>query len=72
MTQLPDAPWIRDAMINGMDDGPDVTPVCPVCGAEEPDDFYVMDGEVIGCSECVSCKDAYEWTIDHMEEDDHD
>ena len=70
--QIPDAPYIRDAELFGMYDGPEVTPVCPVCGALGPDDFYEQDGEIIGCSECVKCKDAYEWVADHMEDEDHE
>ena len=52
MTQIPDAPWIRDAETNGMpfDEKP---VVCPACGAEDPDYLYRADGEIIGCSECV-------------------
>ena len=51
MSCLPDAPWIRDAEINGM---PEVKhPRCPICGSEESDYFYVSGGEVVGCECCI-------------------
>jgi len=42
--------------------------VCPICGAEDVDEFYLHDGEIVGCSECIRCKDAYDYTADHMED----
>ena len=59
---LPDAPWIRDAEINGMPENETI--YCPVCGAEDPEDFIIADGEVIGCECCTKKVDAYEWIID--------
>lgn len=56
---IPDAPWIRDAEINGMPDSEDV--YCPVCGEENPDTLYIVDNSVIGCECCVRRVDAYEW-----------
>lgn len=34
----------------------DDTKVCPVCGTENPEDFYVslQTDECIGCSDCVN------------------
>lgn len=61
MTDLPDAPWIRDAEINGMPEDP--PPLCPVCG-EEAEDYYIdLAGDIIGCENCVRRKDAYEYKI---------
>ena len=56
--QIPDAPWIRDAELNGVpfDDEP---VYCPLCGAEDPEKLYKIDGEIIGCSECVEECDPY-------------
>lgn len=68
MNSLPDAPWIRDAEQNGVDDGDDV--ICPCCGAENPDSFYIEGGEVVGCSHCLKCVDPWEWIADHKEEDE--
>lgn len=59
---LPDAPWVRDAEVNGMPDCDDVG--CPVCG-EAAETFFVIDGEVIGCENCVDRVDAYEWKENH-------
>lgn len=63
MITIPDAPWIRDAENNGMPDGDDV--YCPVCNEENPEYFYVQDGEIIGCSECVERVDAVDLANDH-------
>lgn len=55
MERIPDAPWIRDAELNGY---PSPDPVnCPVCG-DEAYTFYLQDGIVIGCEHCVSEVDA--------------
>ena len=59
MTDIPDAPWIRDAETNGMPDTPDV--YCPVCNEENPEYFFVSDGDVIGCSQCVERIDPWDW-----------
>jgi hypothetical protein len=63
MMCLPDAPWIRDAELNGIPEAEDF--FCPVCGAENPEKFYVVDGEVIGCESCVNTQDAYDWHDRH-------
>ena len=61
---IPDAPWIRDAEINGMP--AEETFYCPVCGAENPEDFILDDyDQVIGCDCCAKKRDAYEWYIKH-------
>ena len=58
---LPDAPWIRDAEINGMPEEP--LPVCPCCG-EETEDYYIdLAGDIIGCENCVRRRDDYEYRI---------
>jgi hypothetical protein len=62
MTCLPDAPWIRDAELYG-DEEPEKI-YCPVCGAEDPDDFIIADGDVIGCECCTKKVNAYDWIID--------
>ena len=62
---LPDAPWIRDAETNGMPEAEEIEYVCPVCGAENPEDFCLdRDGDIIGCRECCGFHDAYEYMID--------
>ena len=59
---IPDAPWIRDAELNGIP-SPD-PPVCPVC-YEETDRFYIAKGtnEIIGCENCIDSVDA--WDTEH-------
>ena len=55
MEQIPDAPWIRDAELNGY---PSPEPVkCPICG-DDADTFFLQDGFVIGCNRCVTETDA--------------
>lgn len=58
MPHIPDAPYIREAEIDGM---PDVPPVlCPCCG-EEVEFFYVekATGDIIGCDRCVTTEYPY-------------
>ena len=63
MIDLPDAPWIRDAEINGMPEAETI--YCPVCGAEDPEDYFLDEyDQVIGCDCCIKRKDAYDWTMD--------
>lgn len=67
---LPDAPWIRDAETNGYTDGPEIPdPVCPYCGYENPDQFFVMDGTVLGCDHCIDMVDTHDWAVDQWEQD---
>ena len=59
---LPDAPWIRDAEINGYPEAEDIKYSCPVCGADEPEDFIIDDsGDIIGCDCCCKRRNAYEY-----------
>ena len=65
---LPDAPWIREAETYGMPEPEDVNYYCPVCGAEQPEDFYFdRDGDICGCCDCMKRRDAYEYVIEHRE-----
>lgn len=66
MMQIPDAPWIRDAELNGK--GADDV-YCPCCHAENPDTFYIDGGTVIGCSECIRTVDPWEWVAEHGEDE---
>ena len=43
-------------------------PTCPLCGCEA-DWFYRMDGEIIGCSECVE-RVSYRDILDERDGDD--
>ena len=65
MFDVPDAPWIRDAENNGV---PQLDWCCPVCGEENPEEFYVDGSIVVGCSKCLRRVDAWEWTQDNSEE----
>ena len=59
MEQIPDAPWIRDAEMNGI---PSPEPVyCPVCGEECNTIYKDNSGTVFACNWCVEEQDAGEW-----------
>ena len=34
--------------------------ICPVCGAETGTYYYDRYGEVVGCSECIEIRDAWD------------
>ena len=39
----------------------DFIPICPVCG-EECDTVYLdIDDEVVGCDQCITFEDAYDY-----------
>lgn len=60
MADVPDAPWIRDAEING-DPAPDPV-ICPVCYREcERIYYYKGDRDALGCENCIDWMDAYDW-----------
>ena len=62
MTDLADAPWIREAETYGPDCAEDIKYSCPVCGADEPEDFFFdLQDNIIGCSCCCRHRDAYEY-----------
>ena len=58
---IPDAPWVREAETFGV--GEDMEDIyCPVCGSENPEDFYFdRDGDICGCDACMKRRDAWEW-----------
>lgn len=60
-------PTITNARCTGYpDDKEPETPICPNCG-EEADTFYISaDKEVLGCDNCISRRDAWEF----VEEDE--
>lgn len=60
---IPDAPYIREAETFGMPDNGE-EPKCPVCGSET-DSYYVLQGEVLGCPNCIDIEDAYDWREYH-------
>ena len=65
MNDLPDAPWIRDAEINGMPDAEDV--YCPVCGEENPEYLVEQGGDIVGCECCCKRIDPWDWKDSHRE-----
>lgn len=60
--QIPDAPWIREAELNGVPPYDDPDRSCPVCGRERCETIYTdMHGEVVGCDECLTMWEPEEW-----------
>lgn len=47
------------------------TPVCPVCGVET-DTLYkdTHTGEIVGCDDCLTTVDAWEYQAEHEEDYD--
>ena len=43
-------------------------PICPVCG-EECETIYKDTNGVVGCENCISSQDAYDWA-EEMERDE--
>lgn len=62
---IADAPWIREAEMYGVDDGPEIR--CPICGEECEEIILDNGGNVCGCEHCTRSKDAYEWYQDRLE-----
>ncbi len=62
MIDLPDAPWIRETELHGMPEADDIN--CPVCGAENPEFFYLDGFDVIGCNDCVKRCDPFSWVAE--------
>lgn len=70
MTMIPDAPYIRDAEMNGYPSDDPV--ICPCCGAEAESFFFYNGGtDILGCDKCIECKDAWE-VEQEKEEPDYD
>jgi len=58
MSTVPDAPWIREAEIDGWGTE-DLPIICPVCG-QECERIYFIKGnrETIGCENCIDWEPA--------------
>lgn len=67
---VPDAPWIRDAEMYGMWDGPEID--CPVCGLEALIMYKDANNEIVGCDKCMRTVDATDWYRDQLEADRDD
>lgn len=46
-------------------------PICPVC-YQECYTVYLVNGEVVGCDNCVMELNAYEWLDEEMEAGKYD
>ena len=57
--RLPDAPDIRRTEATGWPRRAE-WPRCPVCGAECETLYRGLDGEVLGCEDCVTASEAWE------------
>ena len=60
---IPDAPWIRHTEKYGPPEDPTIT--CPICGAEQPDEYIIDNwGDIIGCDCCTHTEKAVAYHID--------
>lgn len=62
MTQLADAPWIKQTELFGPDEEEEIEYSCPVCGESQPETFvFDRSGDIVGCNCCCHFKNAYEF-----------
>ena len=55
----------RKVMLERIDPPEGKSHPCPVCGAELTDEVFInWAGDVIGCSECVTRRDAEDYLLD--------
>lgn len=66
--QIPDAPWIRDAELNGYPPYEPEDVRCPICGKECDTIYTDKYGEAFGCEYCVTEKDSWEWADENKED----
>ena len=55
---IADAPYIRQAENDGMED---YEVECPVCERLCETIYETEDGDVVGCDRCIRARDAEEW-----------
>lgn len=46
------------------------TPICPICGEECEEIFFDKAGDVCGCENCVTSRDAWEWLWEQKDEEE--
>lgn len=72
MQDIPDDPQIRNAILNGRPEEPEVR--CPCCRRECETLFLEYDGkagtkgDVVGCEHCITTEDAWKYRAEHKEE----
>lgn len=60
MSNLPDAPYIRNLQNTGYRDGKDPKyPICPICDRECSTIYISADNEIVGCDQCITECDAW-------------
>ncbi len=67
MRTIPDAPWIREAEMNGMP--PCETVKCPCCEEECETIYADQYGNVFACNKCLQSADAWEWLEEEKKRD---
>lgn len=60
MENIPDHPDIARCLCSGYAHPLKRTPTCPVCGAEVDAYLKNIDGDIVGCENCVTDVDAWE------------
>ena len=46
------------------------TPICPICGEECEEIFFDKAGDVCGCENCVTSRDAWEWFWEQKDDEE--
>lgn len=67
MEQIPDAPRIREAERDGYPSWDSV--ICPICDEECETIYRDISGNVVGCEQCLTKQDSYEWAEEEKEAD---
>ena len=49
----------------------DAVPVCPICEEQCEELYYDRAGELVGCNNCITARDAFE-VLDEIMENDED
>lgn len=72
MTQLPDAPWIREAERYGYPPNEPYPVECPLCGRECEEFYLDEDDSILGCPKCIKKVDAFDWVIQMHEAEEEE
>lgn len=46
------------------------TPICPICGEECETIYTDAAGDICGCENCVTSRDAWEWLWEQKDEEE--
>lgn len=72
MSNYPENPIIQCYQETGYPTRNTESVFCPVCGEENPEELYFQrfscfERDIVGCSSCITSRDAFEWYTDNKE-----